>query len=185
MKKGKQPAKQVVVIARISWKYEPKVCYLVRASKPLKDGEYTLKPRGVVEFNGETFQSIAHNGERYLIYQVCFLNGKIAGCQCPAQGTCYHKTQLIALEQKRQNATPVMSPQIIETPMTISEAVVIDTELEELLAVVEAQHASHGLKTLPGASQTVTNNLTTARPPDVGSRGTLNGASQGFSLMRR
>ncbi|GCF11265.1 hypothetical protein [Dictyobacter arantiisoli] len=83
MKRTAAAKKQVVIIARIQWKHEDKVCYLVRASKPLVDGSYILCPRGIVEIDGTTYQSVVRDGERYQVYQVCFLNGQ--DCRMPVQ----------------------------------------------------------------------------------------------------
>jgi hypothetical protein len=134
--------KEVIIIARVQWKNENKVAYLVRADKPLKDGEYTLRAHGVVEYNGATYQSVARNGERYLVYQVAFFNGHIAGCQCSAHVTCYHKRQLIAIEAARTESAPAAAGHIIETEMTVTESVdVVDAELEEILQEIELAHA--------------------------------------------
>lgn len=174
MKKAsrKAPAKELIVIARIQWKHENKVCYLVRASKPLKDGTYRLMPRGQVSYNGETYQSVVRNGERYLVYQVCFLNGHIAGCQCPATGDCYHKRDLAAIEAKRREAAAPAAEveKIVVTPSTSTEATaeVSDAELDEILADIEFQRSE----------------VTSSRQPaDIATVGALNG-NGGFSLMK-
>ncbi len=120
-------AKTVNIIARIAWKHEDKVVYLVRASKPLKDTTYILKPKGIILYNGNTYQSVARDGERYLIYQVCFVNGSFSGCQCDAKNhgvECCHKKYLVALEAERRASTPVPAPpadHVVETATTIAE----------------------------------------------------------------
>lgn len=175
MKKARKaaPAKELIVIARIQWKHEDKVVYLVRASKPLKDGTYRLLARGQVSYNGNVYQSVVRDGERYLVYQICFINGNIGGCTCPATtGACYHKKELAAIEaNRREAAAPAADVEkVIVTPSTSTEATaeVSDAELDEILADIEFQRSE----------------VTSSRQPaDIATAGALNG-NAGFNLMK-
>lgn len=189
MKQVKQSIKkELIIIARVQWKHEDKVCYLVRASKPLKPGTYTeTDERGVVEFDGQRYLTAKYGDDLYIVYQTCFKDGRIVGCTCPARGECFHKVNLVVIEANRQISAPVVpGAHIVETVATIAEATSdVDAELEALLKEVEAQDiAFTAAAKLPRAAAVVTGNLTRGRvSTDLSTKGNLNG-NKGFSFMR-
>lgn len=194
MKKVKQVVKkELVIIARVQWKAENKVCYLVRSSKALKPGTYTqTDERGVVEFDGQDYLTATYGDDLYLVYQTCFKDGRLVGCTCPARVECLHKKELAVIEASRQIATPVVPvAHIVETVATTTEASSdVDAELEALLKEVEAQDIAYaGAAKLPRAAAVVTGNLTCGQgrrrvgPTDLSTKGVLNG-NKGFAFMR-
>jgi hypothetical protein len=196
VKKAAKPAKEVVVIARITWKHEDKVCYRVRSSEPLKAGSYILNENGVAVIKGQEYSTVLRNGERYAVYSVWFNKaGKFINCCCPATvHECYHAKQLLQIEAKREHASPVeTSATVTETAVAVVEQVSDEAEEEDMDAFVarleaEYSESSAGVTslapTLPRAASVVQQAVSsTQQPDDIGERGVLTTA-KGFSLMR-
>lgn len=189
-KKTVKPAKEVVVVARVSWKHKDQICYIVRSSQPLKEGTFELKGfrKGDVTINGQVYGSIVRNGERYALYNVVFRDGVCSGCCCEASGhgvLCYHKKGCIELEGKRQTnnvpASTTPEAQIVEIIQTVTAATSSIVDLDAIVAQLEEEYAPVPAlaEKLPSASQTVTKNLTSGRAmSDLGTVGSLNSNRQ-------
>lgn len=124
---------------------------------------YAFKTNG--KLNGiVTYAVRSSNGKD--IYCTTFIEGKASGCSCPSHtGSCYHRTQLAALEAARKAVAPVVATPVEVAPVQeyrMSEGVYAK------LAVIagEKQQALEPKQTIR------------AKVNDVGQRGNLNGAAQ-------
>lgn len=115
-------------------------------------------------------------------YCTTLLNGIAVGCNCKAYKPCYHMTQLQVIEQARREKAAyeafITASNIVATPVTSVEPTPCkgDATPEQIWALTQDNElgllAFMSTK-LPTATETVQNNLTSGRPIDIGTAGSL------------
>lgn len=98
---------------------------------------YALKTNGIL--NGIVCYRVrASKGTD--TYCTTLVNGKSTGCTCPAYGTCYHITQLEAIEALRTGTTTTTVAVTLQT---------IDTLIEKINMKIGTQVVKRGVPTPP------------------------------------